>query len=131
MFDKDITIVNKYFNRETKKNDYKVSHIHGFWSSNKGIKISDVELVKNDGLKALILTDEKNQNEEKYVNPKEFQQYGIGWTLQNDDYLIKGTIDEITTIAKLKENHECMKITNIAIKDYGSSDMQHYEVLGE
>ena len=65
------------------------------------------------------------------MNPKEFQKSGSGWTLQNDDYLVKGIVDNVSTIAKLKEDYECMKITNVAIKDYGSLDMQHYEISGE
>ena len=130
MFNKDLTVINKWFNKKTKQNEYKISHINGFWSSNNGISISNTELIKNDGFKALILIDEKNQNEEGYISPKEFQKNGTGWTLQNDDYIVKGIVEEITTIANLKESYECMKITNVAVKDYGSLDMQHYEASG-
>ena len=126
MFDKDITVVNKWFNKATKQNEYKLHHLKGFWSSNKGISISDTQLTKNDGLVVRILMDEKG-----YVIPKEFQNNGIGWTLQNDDYLVKGIVDNVSTIAKIKEDHECMKITNISVKDYGSIDMRHYEISGE
>lgn len=126
MFDKDLTIVNKWFNPKAKKNEYKISYIHGFWSSNNGISISNTEIVKNDGLKAMIL-----MSEDGYVNPKEFQKSGKGWTLQNDDYLIKGIVEEVISIANMKSNYECMKITNVAIKDYGSLDMQHFEVSGK
>lgn len=126
MFDKDITIVNKWFNAQTKLNEYKISHVKGFWSSNKGISISNTQLIQNDGLIVRILMSEKG-----YVNPKEFEKNGIGWTLQNDDYLIKGIVNEVTTITNIKNNYECMKITNFAIKDYGSIDMQHYEISGQ
>jgi len=126
MFDKDITIVNKWFNKEIKSNEYKINHVKGFWSSNKGVSISDTQLIKNDGLIVRIL-----MSEDGYVAPKEFQVIGTGWTLQNDDYLIKGIVDNITTITNMKDNYECMKITNVAIKDYGSTDMQHFEVSGE
>lgn len=126
MFDKDISIINKWFNKETKLNEYKIHHLKGFWSSNKGISISDTQLIKNDGLIVRILMSESG-----YVKPNEFQNTGNGWTLQNDDYLVKGLVDSVNTIANLKDNYECMKITNIAIKDYGSIDMQHYEISGE
>ena len=126
MFDKDITVVNKWYNRETKQNEYKLSHIKGFWSSNKGITISDTQLIKSDGLIVRILMSESG-----YVSPKTFQESGKGWTLKNDDYLVKGLVDSVTTIANLKDNYECMKITNIAIKDYGSPCMHHFEVSGE
>ena len=126
MFDKDITIVNKWFNKVTKQNEYKLHHLKGFWSSNERINISDTQLIKNDSLIVRILMSEVG-----YVSPKEFQNNGNGWTLQNDDYLVKGIIDNVSTIAKLKEDYECMKITNISVKDYGSLEMQHYEISGE
>ena len=125
MFDKDLTIVNKLFNSKTKQNDYKINHIKGFWSSNNGISISNTELVKNDGFKVLIL-----MSEEGYVNSKEYIGEENTWTLQNDDYIVKGIIEKVTTLAKLKEDHECMKITSISVKDYGSLDMHHFEVSG-
>lgn len=125
MFDKDLTIINKWFNKKTKENEYKISHIHGFFSSNEGISISNTQLIKSEGFKAIVLMSEAG-----YKKPKEFQESGNGWTLQNDDYIAKGIIEDVSTLAKLKEDYECMKITNVAIKDYGSLDMQHFEVSG-
>lgn len=126
MFDKDITVINKYFNKSTKLNEYKVHHVKGFWSSNSGISISDTQLVKADGLTVRILMSEKG-----YVNPKSFAGEEGTWTLQNDDYLVKGIVDNVDTITTILDNYECLKITNIAIKDYGSDDMQHFAVTGE
>ena len=59
VFDKDITVINKYFNKSTKLNEYKVHHLKGFWSSNSGISISDTQLVKSDGLIVRILMSER------------------------------------------------------------------------
>ena len=130
MFDKDITIINKWFNKTTKMNEYKVHHVKGFWSSNNGISISDTQLVKSDGLTARIL-----MSEDGYVDPKSFQRLSVvnsEWTLQNDDYLVKGKIeDTFTSISEILDSYECLKITNVAIKDYGSEDMQHFAVTGE
>lgn len=125
MFDKDLSIVNKCFNKKTKTNEYIISHVHGFWSSNEGITISNTQLVKNDGFKALILMSEKG-----YVNPKEYIGENDTWTLRNDDYIVKGIVNEITSLSELKEDYECMKITNVAVKDYGSLDMHHFEISG-
>lgn len=130
MFDKDITIINKWFNKTTKMNEYKIHHLKGFWSSNNGISISDTQLVKADGLIARILMSEAG-----YIDPKEYQKLTTindEWTLQNDDYLVKGKIEiEVKSINDILDNYECMKITNVAIKDYGSDDMQHFAVTGE
>lgn len=125
MFNQDISVINKVYNEQTHKTTYKVSHIKGFWSSNKGIKINNVNLEKSDSLVVRILMSEKD-----YFKPKEYS--GTGWTLKNDDYLVKGIVREaITNIAQLKNNYECMKIMDVAIKDYGSLPMQHFEVSGE
>ena len=130
MFDKDIIIINKWFNKTTKMNEYKIHHLKGFWSSNDGISISDAQLVKSDGLIARIL-----MSEEGYINPKEYQKLTTindEWTLQYYDYLVKGKIEiEVKSINDILDNYECMKITNVAIKDYGSDDMQHFAVTGE
>ncbi len=128
LFDKDITVINKYIDKEHKV-QYKVSYIKGFWSSNDGISISGTQITKADGLSARILIyDSRN---EKYQTPKDFEKEQKTWTLKPDDYLVKGIVEKFTTITKLLADYqEVMKITNIAIKDYGSEDMQHFAVTG-
>lgn len=126
MFNKDITIINKYIDKETRKTNYKVSHIKGFWSSNDGISINGTQLTKTDGLIARILMSEKG-----YQKSEDFKENQAGWTLQNDDYLVKGKVENFTIITKLLEDYqEVIKITNIATKDYGSEDMWHWAITG-
>lgn len=126
MFNKDITIINKYIDKEHKP-QYKVSYIKGFWSSNDGISINGTQLTKADGLTARIL-----MSEEGYQNPEDFKKNQENWTLQNDDYLVKGKVEDFTTITKLLDDYQdVIKITNIATKDYGSKDMWHWAITGE
>lgn len=128
MFDKDITVINQYIDANHKKTN-KVSYVKGFWSSNDGVSINGTQLTKNDGLSARILMND-SRNEE-YQKPEEFKKEKKTWTLQNDDYLVKGKVADFTTITKLLENYrEVIKITNIAIKDYGSEDMWHFAITG-
>lgn len=128
MFDKDITIINQYIDSEHKK-AYKVSYVKGFWSSNDGVSINGTQLTKSDGLSARILMND-SRNEE-YQKPKKFKKEQKTWTLQNDDYLVKGKVEDFTTISKLLENYQnVIKITNIAIKDYGLEDMWHFAITG-
>lgn len=127
MFDKDITIINRYFDEHTRTSKYKVSHIHGFWSSNYGIAINGTQLTKTDGSIARIL-----MSEEGYQQPEEFKKNQTGWTLQNDDYVVKGIVSDFTTITKLLEDYQDVtKIIKINIKDYGSKDMWHWAIIGE
>ena len=51
MFDKDITVINKYFDKIEKTTKYKVSHVHGFWSSDDAVSINGTQIRKNDGFK--------------------------------------------------------------------------------
>lgn len=126
MFDKDITIINKYYDKTTKELKHKVSCTKGFWSSNEGISINGNQIVKADGYVALILKSEIG-----YQKPKEFEENPIGWTLKPDDYLVKGIVDSFTTTTDLQNNYkEVMKITSVSDKDYGSLDMQHFDIEG-
>lgn len=128
MFDKDISVINKYIDKEH-KTQYKVSFVKGFWSSNDGISINGTQLTKNDGLSARILINDGRN--EIYQKPDDFKREQKTWTLQNDDYLVKGKVADFTTITKLLENYrEVIKITNVAIKDYGSEDMWHFSITG-
>lgn len=128
MFDKDITVINQYIDANHKKT-YKVSYVKGFWCSNDGVSINGTQLTKNDGLSARILMNDNRNGE--YQKPEEFKKEQKTWTLQNDDYLVKGKVADFTTITKLLENYrEVIKITNVAIKDYGSEDMWHFAITG-
>lgn len=130
MFDKDITIINKYIDKD-RKPQYKVSYVKGFWSSSKGISINGVLLQSNDNLTAVILMNEKNQDKQSYQEPKEFEKNQKGWTLKEDDYLVKGIVKDFTTITKLTEDYrDTMKITKVSTNDFGSEDMWNFEVTG-
>lgn len=129
LFDKDITIINKYIDKETKKTKYRVSYVKGFWSSDDGISINGTQLIKQDSLSARILINDRRN--EVYQKPKDFEIEQKTWTLQPDDYIVKGIVKDFTTVAALLDKYkDVMKITNITIKDYGSEDMWHFVISG-
>ena len=130
MFDKDITVINKYFDKQSKTSKYKVSYVKGYWSSNDGISINGTMLTKADGLSARILMNDSRN--ETYQEPKDFDKEQKTWTLKPDDYLVKGKVKDFTTITQVLDDYtEVIKIKNIAPKDYGSSDMWHWAITGE
>lgn len=130
MLDKDITVINKYIDKD-KKTQYKISYVKGFWSSSKGISINGVLLQSNDNLIAVILMNQLNQDKQSYQKPKEFEKNQEGWTLKEDDYLVKGIVNDFTTVTKLVENYRnTMKITKVATNDFGSEDMWNFEITG-
>lgn len=129
IFDKDITVINQYFDKTEKKTKYKVSHIKGFWSSNNGISINGIQITKSDGLSARILINDSRNG--IYQKPEDFAKEQLTWTLQADDYLVKGIVKDFTTPTKLVEDYqEVIKIKDIATKDYGSEDMWHFAITG-
>ena len=125
LFDKDITVVNKYLDSKTRTKKYGIYHLKGFWNSRQTIKLSNLELLNSNSYSALILMTESG-----YVKPKEYKGDSETWTLKPDDYLIKGKIESFNSLNEL-ENYEYMKITDASIKDYCSDDMKHYMVSGE
>lgn len=130
MFDKDITVINKYFDKKTRTSKHKVSYIKGFWSSNDGISINGAQLTKNDGLSARILINDSRNA--PYQKPEEFAKEQKTWTLQPDDYLVKGIVENFISTTKLVEDYrDVIKIKDIATKDYGSEDMWHFAITGE
>lgn len=129
IFNKDITVINKYIDKETRKPKYKVSYVKGFWSFNDGISINGTQITKNDGLSARILM--KDSRNETYQKPEEFVKEQLTWTLQTDDYLVKGIVKDFTSTTKLVEDYrDVIKIKDIATKDYGSEDMWHFAITG-
>ena len=152
LFDKDITVVNRFFDKKSKKSGYKVSYVKGFWSSEDGISINGTHLIKNDGLTARILMSQKGYQTSKdfndqineliveETNPISLGEINslpvrmfanIGWTLQNGDYLVKGKVKDFSNMNRLLEGHQdVMKITKIGVKDYGSKDMWHWAITG-
>ena len=155
LFDKDITVVNRCYDKKKREAWYKVSYVKGYWSSHIGISIKDVDIIKADGLNARILMNQEGyQTPEDFNNEinkltveevdlmpvgeinslpvKMFTEKDIGWTLQKGDYLIKGKIENFINVNELLEEHQdAMKIVNIATKDYGSEDMRHWAITGE
>ncbi len=129
IFNQEITVINQYYDKKEKKTKYKVSYVKGFWSFNNGISINGTQLTKTDGLSARILINDSRN--EKYQKPEEFRKEQKTWTLQTDDYLVKGVVNDFTTITKLAEDYQdIMKIKDVAIKDYGSEDMWHFAITG-
>lgn len=119
----DMTIFNKYIeNRETK---YKKSYIYGVhWEDNQGANILQSGLVSAD-TSIIYIPFSSIPN---YQRPKEFD--GTGITLQTEDIVVKGIIEEeFTTVANLEKKHDFVRtITTVDTRDYGSPNMQHWEV---
>lgn len=122
----NITIFNRYIeNRETKYQRSYIYDVH--WEDNQGANILQSGLTSADHSKIYIPFDSCTN----YVLPSEFKKNRQGnVTLQPEDIVVKGIIDEeFTTVKALEKNYDFVRtITTVDTRDYGSQKMRHWEV---
>lgn len=99
-----------------------------FWDDSLGIN-TDTGYENADKVNIYIPFDKNADDMKDYKEPKQYD--GTGWTLQNGDFIVKGNVDieEVDGIKDLK-NYEVFEITVIDKKDFGSANMQHFEIRG-
>lgn len=108
LFNKDLSVINKYYDKNERKSKYKITHLKGFFSSDDGISINGTQITKADGLSARILIYDSRNPE--YQTPGEFEKEQKTWTLNSDDYIVNGKI------------YGCSNPTE-ALEKYGSSNV--------
>ena len=128
----DITIYNRYFDKETRLDRYQRTVLYGvFWDERKAVNRLQSGLEDADRVTIIIpFTVAANK---KYVPPKEFeklQDKSNYFTFQEGDRVVKGAVDfEITgKVSDLDKEHEAFTITSVDTKDFGSPHMRHWEV---
>ena len=122
-----MSVFNKYAEPFTRNIVFKKHLIDNvFWDDSKGVNL-DHGYDKADAVNVYIPKDKNDISE--YVKPKQYN--GNGWTLNNGDFIIKGDVaeNEVSGIKELNA-HEVFTITMVDDKDFGSSNMQHFEIRG-
>ena len=129
MTNTSMTVFNKYTELFTKDVSYKKHLIKQvFWDDSLGINLN-TGYENADKVNVYIPFDKNEDDLKEYIEPKHYN--GIGWTLQNGDFIIKGDVDiqEVSGIKDLS-SYEVLEITVIDKKDFGSYNMQHFEIRG-
>ena len=129
MTNTSMTVFNKYTEPFTKDVSYKKHLIKQvFWDDSLGINLN-TGYENADKVNVYIPFDKNEDDLKEYIAPKHYN--GIGWTLQNGDFIIKGDVDiqEVSGIKDLS-SYEVLEITVIDKKDFGSYNMQHFEIRG-
>lgn len=120
-----LTIFNKYIeNRETK---YKRSYIDKvLWEDSKGSNVLQSGLSSADSSTIYILF----KNIPNYVLPKVFAQTLEGVTLQQEDIIIKGNVEEdFTTLKDFESKYDYVRvITSVDTLDFGTPRLHHFKV---
>ena len=125
-----MSVFNRYKEPFTNNVSYK-KHVveHVFWDDSLGINLN-TGYENADKVNNYIPFDKNKSDLENYKEPKQYN--GNGWTLQNGDFIIKGEVaeSEVDGIKDLKA-YEVFEITVIDKKDFGSYNMQHFEIRGQ
>lgn len=122
-----ITVYNKYLEPFTHTTIYKKHLIENvFWDDSLGVNLN-MGYENADKVNVYIPYDKNDLT--GYTEAKNYN--GVGWTLQNGDFMVKGEVD-LETVNGIKDlaNYEVFTITVCDNKDFGSSNMQHFEIRG-
>ena len=123
-----MSVFNKYTDSFTKDVTYKKHIIDNvFWDDSRGVNLNR-GYDEDDKVNVFIPKDKNDMSE--YVSPKQYN--GNGWTLKNGDFIIKGEVteNEVSGIKDLSA-YETFIITMVDDKDFGSENMQHFEIRGK
>lgn len=129
MTNTSMSLFNKYTEPTTKNVSYKKKLVKEvFWDDSLGINLN-AGYENADKVNIYIPFDKNEEDLKSYIEPKQYN--GNGWTIQNGDFIIKGDVDktEVGGIKDLK-NYEVFEITVVDKKDFGSYNMQHFEIRG-
>lgn len=126
-----MSVFNKYTDEE--KNVRFKKHLidNVFWDDSKSVNLN-LGYENADEVNVYI---PKSQNDlSGYVEPKQYKGESGTWTLENGDIIVKGNVDEeeISMIKELTKKYDnTFTITLVDDKDFGSSNMQHFEIKGK
>jgi hypothetical protein len=124
----NMSIFNKYTEPFTHNVVFKKHLIdYVFWDDTKAVKQND-GYDKDNKINVYVPKDINNLSE--YIKAKNYN--GTGWTIQDGDFIIKGDvpINEVSGIKELSQ-YETFIIKSFSNKDYGSKNMQHFEIKGD
>lgn len=124
----NMCIFNKYTDTFTKQVTFKKHLIDKvFWVDTKAVNQNDG--YDKDNKVAVYIPKDVNDLSQ-YVVDKKYN--GIGWTIQEGDFIIKGDVPE-TEVSGIKElsQYETFIIKSYSDKDYGSENMHHFEIKGD
>jgi hypothetical protein len=122
-----MSVFNRYTDSFTKVVTFKKHVISNvFWDDTIAVQ---QDLGHDKANKVAVYVPKDKNDLSNYVNAKQYN--GNGWTLQTGDFIVKGEVieTEITGIKDLK-NYDAFTIMEFDNKDYGSSNMHHFEIKG-
>lgn len=130
MTNTSMSVYNKYTD-ESKNTVYKKHLIENvFWDDAKSVNLTQ-GYDKADDVNIYIPKDKNDMK--NYVKPKQYTGSKSEWTLNEGDFIVRGNINinEVSKIKDLSKFDDVFTITLVDDKDFGSSNMQHFEIKGK
>lgn len=131
MFNHDVTIFNKWYDKETRTDKY----IRTIFN-NIHVEVQSSQQTKDKGVSA-----DGNMFANipftviGYINPKDYQELLESdlkgrWTLQTGDIIVKGIIEnDIDSPKYLNHLDNCFTIKSVETIDYSVTCLNHFEVI--
>ena len=126
-----MSVFNKYTDSE--KNvifkKYEIENV--FWDDSKGVNLNK-GYENADDVNVYIPKDKNDMS--GYTESKFYIGLNNTWTLRNGDFIVKGQTfeNQVSSIKELKEKYnDVFTITLVDDKDFGSKNMQHFEIRGK
>ncbi len=130
------TLYNHYTDKEG-KTVYKRTVINSVnWQKQQKTNVADKGLLSADQINVFIPFNADFEGKE-YIGPKEFRRLSEEekdkyFTFDNDDYIVKGEIEEEVTVADIKKKYDnVVTIISVLICDNGSPSIRHFEIGGK
>ena len=114
MFRQPITIFNRYEDPATKMDKFHKTVIdNAYWEATEGVQLGAINISSSNSISVVIPYTTPG-----YVSPGEY--VGTGWTLAENDYIVKGVFgSNITNFSDLKNADMKMVIHSYEVNDYG------------
>ena len=134
----DITIFNKWYNRETRLDEWKRTQIRGVnWYGGQAVAVTDNGLQSADTYTVRIPAASAPQGKQ-FVLPENYASADSAaltdlWTLQSGDIVVRGLVDDTPagdTDITQKYNDRCFMVTGWRDNRRGGSLVQHWRVDG-
>lgn len=128
------TLYNHYINPDTERTTYKRTVIKNVnWQECQKTAVTEKGLLSANQINIFIPFNADFEGKE-YIGPHEYgklseEDKNKYFTFDNDDYIVKGEIDESLTVDTLKKKCDNVAtIISVLICDNCSNNMKHYEV---
>lgn len=112
----DITIYSKYYDSQIRRDAFKRTYFPKvYFEDNNAVRQDKSGLTVNDKIFIMIpFTDD--------YNPKKFN-------IKTEDLIVKGLGPEFSSVSELRQFNDVHIVVGVDICDYGSLNMNHWEVV--